>query len=226
MKIPFISTFYKDGHKLTLENAKALTRVSQKSAELEEYGIACSLNILAAEEAIKSVVILTKHYFPFVSSKDFKEVFRSHKKKHHGIMLLTFLTKYLIDNIYDKYQKDKHLFDYVEQLPEKESNQFKKKYKYFYKSIEFVKKNKTKSERFEEAIVWWNKANDDKNKGLYVDLINKKWHSPRNISKDKFLRESAYVYDLIEYIELFNNHLTPRKLMKELIKVSAGKRAN
>jgi hypothetical protein len=31
-------------------------------------------------------------------------------------------------------------------------------------------------------------------------------------------RESSYVADLIEYIELFNNQLTPKKLMKELVK--------
>lgn len=218
MKVPFFNTFYRDGYKLALDNSKALVKVSKKSADLEEYGIACSLNILAAEEAIKAVVILTKHYFPFVSSKDFKEIFKSHKKKHQGIMLLTFLTKYLIDHIYDKYQTDKHLFDFVEQLPEEESKQLKKKYEYFYKSIEFAKTNKEKSERFDKAIKWWNQANDDKNKGFYVDLVNKKWHNPRNIEKSKFIAESSYVADLIEYIELFNNQLTPKKLMKELVK--------
>lgn len=165
MKLPFVSSYYKEGYTISLENAKALLRVSQKSAEICEYGIACSLNTLAGEEAIKAVVILTKHYFPLMKTSDFKDMFSYHKRKHQGLMTITFLSKYMIDYICDSYERDKDIFDAVEKLSIDKSNEIKTKYKYLYKSIEFDKKNKIKSEKFDNAIKWCNQANDDKKKG-------------------------------------------------------------
>jgi len=50
MQLPIIKTFYKEGYKLALENAKALSKVSDNTAKMNEYGIVYSLNILGAEE--------------------------------------------------------------------------------------------------------------------------------------------------------------------------------
>lgn len=56
--------FYKEGYSLTVTNVKSLMRVSNKAAETEDFGIACSLNILAAEEALKALFLIIKHYNP------------------------------------------------------------------------------------------------------------------------------------------------------------------
>ncbi|MBN1187368.1 MAG: AbiV family abortive infection protein [Bacteroidales bacterium] len=215
--------FYKDGYNIALENAKSLVKVAQNSADTNEFGIACSLNILAAEEAIKAVVILTRHYFPQMDTDEFKETFKSHNKKHKSIQLLTFISKYFIDSIYAKYEENKYYFDVVNQLPEETANEIKEKYKYFYKTIESVKKHKNKSDKFDEAIKWWEEANLVKNRGFYVDIVNNKWHNPRTFTKDQFDREKQYTIDLIEYIETFNTVVSPIKLIRELKRNSKTK---
>ena len=54
--------FYRDGYQIALTNAQALSRVADKSADENEFGIASSLKILSAEETIKAVALLTIHF--------------------------------------------------------------------------------------------------------------------------------------------------------------------
>jgi len=216
MQLPIIKTFYKEGYQLALENAKALYKVSDNTAKMNEYGIACSLNILAAEELIKAVVILTKNYQPQMDSKDFTDIFKSHNKKHKAILVVTFLSKYLIDFICSKYEENKLYFDAVDELPKEESYKFKQKYKHFYKIIESVKNDKRETYSFDDAMKWWIGANLLKNNGFYVDIKGDKWHNPRNYTKEQFEVERQYTKDLILNVETFNNLFSPIKLIREL----------
>jgi len=216
MQLPIVNTFYKDGYKLALDNAKALSKVSDNAAEMNEYGIACSLNILAAEELIKAVVILTKNYQPQMDSKDFTDIFKSHNKKHKAILVVTFLSKYFIDFICSTYEENKLYFDTVDELPKEESDKIKKKYRHFYKIIESVKRDKRDTYSFDDAMKWWTGANLLKNMGFYVDIIGDKWHNPRNYTKKQFEIERQYTKDLILNVETFNNLFYPMKLIREL----------
>ena len=74
--------FYKKGYDLTIANVKSLMRVSTKAAETNDYGIACSLNILAAEEALKALFLIIKHYNPAGNINNFDKIFRLHTVKH------------------------------------------------------------------------------------------------------------------------------------------------
>lgn len=222
MNIKLFNTFFKEGYKLALDNAKSLNKIADISAAKEEFGIACSLNILAAEEAIKAVVILTKHYHPQMDSKEFAETFTSHKNKHSLIQFLTILSKISINMIYDKFQEQKHYFDIVETFPEEEAKKFKEKYKYLYKVVDWVKIQKPAVDNFDEAFKWWTQANLQKNRGLYVDIVDKKWHNPRAFTKEKYERERQYTATLIDYIETFNTMFSPTKMLREL-KTAANK---
>lgn len=73
--------FYK-GFELAFENALSLKNVAQLAANNNEFGIACSLNILAAEEAVKANFILIQYYNPNTAINDFEGVFKHHKVKH------------------------------------------------------------------------------------------------------------------------------------------------
>lgn len=211
--------FYRIGYSIAMENSKALLRIADKAAEENEYGIACSLNVLAAEEAIKASVILTKHYNPLLDKKDFEEVFNNHKKKHLLIQLMTFLAKYMINSISEQYLKHKKIFDAVEQMPESERSKFKNQYRYFYEHIDWAKEQKLFIDSYEAAFKWWLHANDEKKFGLYTDLKNQKWHNPRHFSKEKYYQERLYSSTIINYIELFNKTFTPIKLLRQLIKI-------
>ena len=79
------SEFYIEGFKLALHNSFSLKKIANLSFAAGEYGIACSLNILAAEEAVKAIFILIKHYNPETEINDFKEVFSKHPVKHYHL---------------------------------------------------------------------------------------------------------------------------------------------
>ncbi|MFT4017688.1 MAG: AbiV family abortive infection protein [Agriterribacter sp.] len=216
MDLKLFNSFYKEGYKLALGNAKSLNTVADISATKNEFGIACSLNILAAEEAIKAVVILTKHYHPQMDAKEFSDTFTSHKSKHSLIQVLTILWKISINMLYDKYQEQKYYFDIVETFPEEEAKKFKEKHKYLYKVVGWVKRQKPAIDIFDEALKWWTQANLQKNRGLYVDIVDKKWHNPRSFTKQKYEQERKYTETLIEYIEAFNTMFSPIKIIREL----------
>lgn len=77
------SEFYIEGIKLALHNFFSLKKIANLSFAAGEYRIACSLNILAAEEAVKAIFILIKHYNPETEINDFKEVFSKHPVKYY-----------------------------------------------------------------------------------------------------------------------------------------------
>lgn len=221
MSVKLFGSFFKEGYQLALGNAKALKRVAELSALEGEFGIACSINILAAEEAIKAVVILTKHYHPQMDSKDFAEVFTSHKNKHSLIQFLTVLSKISVNMVYEKFQEQKKYFDIVDTLPAEEAKRIKERYKYLYKVMDWVKKQKPVVDSFDAALKWWGEANLQKNKGLYVDIIDKKWHNPRNFSKEKYEQERYFTDTLIDYIETFNVTFSLIKIIRELKTVAS-----
>ena len=49
---------------------------------MAEYGIANSLNILSAEEAVKAFLLVTRAYYPKEDYSDFNEIFSKHGSKH------------------------------------------------------------------------------------------------------------------------------------------------
>lgn len=53
--------FYRDGYQIALAKAQALSRVADKSADENEFGIASSLKILSAEETIKAYPRIATH---------------------------------------------------------------------------------------------------------------------------------------------------------------------
>ncbi|AHF17337.1 AbiV family abortive infection protein [Niabella soli] len=216
MKLPYRRSFYREGYQLALENAKAISKIAELSAKNGEYGIACSLNILSAEEAIKAVVILLKHSFPKMDSEQFREVFTNHKSKHRLIIAVNIIFKIFIDQILNLYEKDKWRFDFIESLPQEENAKFKAKFSLLYRVILWAKKKKENSENFKNALDWLQQANLKKNKGFYVDVNNNKWHTPKHFTKQDFDNETKYTQTLISNIETFNSLLSPFNLLRHL----------
>lgn len=64
---------------------------------------------------------------------------------------------------------------------------------------------------------WWKQANNLKNSGFYVDFVNSKWESPKDITKEQFEVGREHILYLIEKIDWFK-HLILEK--PDLIKNS------
>ena len=79
--------FHIQGYRYSLANSKSLLKIADKSADEEEYGIACSLNILAAEEAVKGIAIILSINNV---TEDFHKIFKDHKTKHRHLLVISY----------------------------------------------------------------------------------------------------------------------------------------
>ncbi len=89
--------FYKDGYEIAIANSKSILTIADLTAENKEFGVACSLNILSAEEAIKASFLIIKHYHKEVEIDDFDKIFKGHKTKHKHIKSFLVINQIFID---------------------------------------------------------------------------------------------------------------------------------
>jgi len=200
MKVDIKTTFYKDGYDLTIENVKSLMRISQIASETGDFGIACSLNILAAEECLKALFLIIKHYNPEHPMEKFEKIFRYHNVKHEELKGVVEM-----DNAIQK-ENDKVLasldffipvFDKMKalntELKDEDIAALKDDYEWF-------KKLSEKKLNFDGIFAWLKDANNDKNKGLYVDKQDDKWITPQKTTKDKYIQDRKYTDAIFNYI--------------------------
>lgn len=195
------SKFYYDGYNLTFENSLSLQKAAELAAKEEIYGVACSLNILAAEESIKCCFILLKYLYPQKEIQYFKEVFRNHIIKH------THIKSFL--NIYDIHINNlKNIIEPIEQLEmqlqglDKEfpGNRFAENIASSIRIKDNFKAYLDRQVNMKEISEWIENANTDKNNGFYVGLINEnKWLSPKKFSKEKYTYESKLTNEVINF---------------------------
>lgn len=164
--------FYLKGYELALENSYRLQCVSNLSANEGNYGIACSLNILAAEEAVKANFILVKHFNSDSEIEDFENIFKNHKTKHKHLKEFASVRDVQISN----FREDLEIFDEFIKIFNELPERFKSTTESSLKSINEIKhliseydKNKI---TYLQIAKWADKANDQKNNGFYVDLRN------------------------------------------------------
>lgn len=77
---------YEEGALLALENAKGHFRVAEKSAEIDQFGIAVSLLVTASEELAKASVLKIKSLDRSIEIKNLDKYFKKHLVKHHSIL--------------------------------------------------------------------------------------------------------------------------------------------
>ncbi len=203
----------KEGHKLSKINFKKLFTASKQASVLRNYGLACSLNILASEELIKSFVLHLKYLHPNIPFVNSDKLFLNHKYKHDEIRNFLKSTHGNLELLNFNILDDKETF--LASLPSDKVDEFKKECK----DIERVKKRTEYIRTFEieldEIFTWLDQANNEKNLGLYVDYDkkNKQWNSPNDFSKEKFNKEKKYTKLLKQH---FKNAIDITVFMKEL----------
>jgi len=192
--------FYSNGYGICLKNAKSLFKISNLAGKNKEYGIACSLNILAAEEAIKAIVVLSQTISStIIEPKEFSKVFSDHKTKHK-------LIKQAVGRIeFAKISSRELLLPIIERnddITVEEIRRIRSKgFKRISKWVNKLKNHPENSPLLKE-IDWWGKANDLKNEGFYVGQKNGKWLDPSLANKERFKVERKYANKIITYTEM------------------------
>lgn len=206
------SKFYQEGYKLALENSMSLHSNSELIAENKNYGLACSINILAAEEALKSIYIMLKHFNQNYEIDDYKKVFNSHTYKHEkikNIMLIYDIETTRIKELFNAYQP---IFEIYEQSKPNLSDENKTAFENLEKINNRYKKYNSKN--IDKILDWLNEANNDKNNGLYVGQKSNKWTSPLHFPEQKFNRENEYTREIIKIAQEFEyTHLQLKELL-------------
>lgn len=174
---------FKNGEKL-INRAKTLSKG-------EDYGFAISLLILGLEELIKYLVLqMSDDDNTVFSSKEVAKIFTSHQAKHDMIIELLESTKldFGEDFIMSVYHKltNRPLDDNLSRI---QKNRFKE----FGSMVGLTEAHLTTDEI--DLFIHWlkNKANNDKNRGLYVDrersnsnLSSSILVSPEEVTKEEF----------------------------------------
>lgn len=216
MTSPSTDSYYKEGYQIALENARSLSKIANISALENEFGIACSLSILAAEESVKAIFLLLKGFNVQIELEDFDKVFKYHQTKHFYYTETSSAFQAIVEIFYTKGGLANYIIEMIEQLlPEAKLKSFLKEHTLF---IDFLKKIKMfpdiqiKNEKLiniEEEKKWWKNANLEKNRGLYVDKAEGTWHNPKSFTKEKYLEVREHTHYIIENVEKVENLLNP-----------------
>jgi len=198
------SEFYKTGFELAIKNASSLQKVAKMAAESNEFGMACSLNILSAEEALKAIFLVLKSNYPENDIEGFDKIFRSHKFKHDYIVDFLILNDSMqainlkwINQIEPKLNSFMDLIkDYPIEIPN-ELHSVKAE-------IEWLKNKSEEKIDLEGVLSWLKTANNDKNRGFYVDILKDEWQSPQDFDNKKYAVEKDYTIGVINYARTLN----------------------
>lgn len=201
------TNFYIEGYNLAIENANSLFKIATKAAEENEFGVACSLNILSTEEAIKAVFLIVKHHYPDSQIEDFEEIFKDHKIKHKNLKYFLESSKQFVDDISKMYS----LFLKVESLgnflPAKRQEELREEFSdihYHGQRITELKKNEI---ILAKTLNWLDNANTDKNNGLYIGKKKNVWLTPKSFTNKKYEKEKKYSEAIINHAVELNEIL-------------------
>jgi AbiV family abortive infection protein len=192
---------YLEGYLETIEASKNLHITAELASKKKFFGIACSLNILSSEEAIKSNFMLISHFLDGQEIEGFSSLFVDHKFKHDQLKAFFKWKDTFIDLIKEvDLNREKELSE--RGYSKTDIAIINKKDKYFMAINTKLEKIESQKTVLNEAINWFDSANNNKNDGLYVKIKKNTWHSPNNFKEKDFLKSKKYTKSIIELNEL------------------------
>lgn len=194
------SEFYREGYNLTIQNATALSRTADGAAGQNDYGVACSLNIFASEELLKASFLLIKIHHPAGTINEFENIFHKHKVKHDQIRQHLEFQERMQKDLKNHLEQYEPIISALNQFSSTMSEERKKLVAEINTSIDLFKKHSEFGFDIRGMMDWLQNANNDKNRGFYIDKTADKWLSPQSISREKFETERKYTTDFAEYI--------------------------
>lgn len=166
IKIP--SDRQHQGSRLSAQNVEQHYQIAEILFNAKKYGPARSHLILAAEESIKTMLLLANEINENEAIPDFNLVFN-----HKGRLILAAFMGMpfeLIDQLRNKLTKEKQSKDELLR---------------WVKNIERNIESGTAS--IFKVLEWWGNAGNLRNDGFYVDYRFGKWYSPSRVRKSAYL---------------------------------------
>ncbi len=199
MTIPLYDTYWKEGYDLAIQNSKSLFKISENAALGNEFGIACSLNILSAEEALKASFLIIKHYNPKGQINEFDKIFKDHKIKHEQLKQFVEFQDKMQIQLKAQIAILEPLINLARQMSKETQEKNKTDLFSLEETLTWLKQRSKTKLNFGEILNWLKNANNIKNRGFYLDRQNDKWLAPQNITIEKYDMEKLYTKAIIEY---------------------------
>ncbi|HBF89352.1 MAG TPA: hypothetical protein DDX39_11990 [Bacteroidales bacterium] len=185
------------GAEYALENAKKQFEAAELIAEKKNYGLACSLMVLSAEEALKAFALFGDDFLPDYSGIDFTELFSSHNYKLNLIRsaiglrtIVQTLNKNINEPVIENIEKP---IDEIIEIRSKGIDNF----------VNWVENEiSSKKTELSSQLGWWKQAEALKEDGFYIKYNNQGWHSPLKIKRARYDKTKKYVKDFIDMIVL------------------------
>lgn len=189
----------KVGAELAFHNAESLLDSASLLGKKKKFGLANSLAILSAEEAIKAYVLTIHSILPVLSQDLLCDTFSNHKTKHSAWMAMQMMMAYL-----------ELFYNTISKFKEKEERENIKPGTLRNEAISEIcetLKNCTKEVPgvIDEAKAWYDSANTRKNRGLYVDRFDDQWVAPNEIDEEEFTRSKKNAKNFLKMLEEIKN---------------------
>ena len=194
-----------EGAKQSIKNALELKKSAELLAKQKIWGVANSLLILAAEEGIKAFVLYTKFSTPSYKFEEalIQYLFVDHKVKHE-FAKKSFLS---LSNGFISFLQT------IVSLLGKDKSNFKAE---FMKHYEEAEKNKLNEKEVNKIKVFWEQADNNKNKGLYIDFNNNNWLNPQDSINEKIYKNTLMnANSIISISTMLMNDLIKEKINVE-----------
>jgi AbiV family abortive infection protein len=168
---------------------------SRTIADKKLFGIANSLMILCSEELVKSLTFIFK-YNEMDLPDNIKSLFTDHAPKHNIIrelypLCLAYVELVSLDFVVKEYHFYRTNNDPIPSEVDIE------------KRLTEIQEKRYVKEEVKKINKWWNKANEQKNKGLYVSYKNGKWESPNDITEIDYKITNGYIDNIFFVVEMF-----------------------
>jgi len=174
------------------KNGSDLLKVSKASSDIGKHGIALSLLILGAEEYVKSIIILLKaNGVRVFDVPEIRQIFRDHKKKHEVATFIEFAN--IIEPII-------LLSDWNENRKRRKKLPF---WERFIQNLSDFSAALQPFQQISESYNWWEKADEYKKRGFYVDY-NNRLQTPNDFIIKDYEKAEMVVNRLIKNYRILN----------------------
>lgn len=185
------------GAKLAVENAESLLESAEQIAEIENYGHATSLLVLAGEEAFKALAFMCRHDGLEITSRleDWRmDMMQDHQTRHQyaagSAVMLRIIA--IIMKSAEAFQERRE--EGIEAAREARMEVVKEE------SARLLDPESSASKKLDSEIDWWKQANDLKEEGFYVDYGPGEWESPDQLDEEDYERAKEIVVNWVELL--------------------------
>jgi len=178
------------GAEYASENALELYESAEDLARVEHYGPACSLLVLAGEEASKAMVLLARYQGLEIvpQMKKWRQNMMSRHEPRHEFSQLGALLERMVDSFIEGQEA------FLEHRDEDEERAREARMKTIEGHAKRLLDDSTdEAQELQREVDWWENAEKLKQNGLYLDYNEEGWTRPKDITEDSYQKSLRIV---------------------------------